>query len=194
MPDIWPHISKILSLLMLKGDGVHIGKRVKFYGVPLVASSDGSKIHIGDNVVLCSDGRYTAMGVKQRTTLRTLSRGAIIEIGRDCGLSGTVICSASAVRIGESCLIGANVTIADTDFHPLECRDRRYATAAWADISAPVTIERNVFIGANSIILKGVKIGENSIIGAGSVVTRSIPPNVVAAGNPARILREMSNV
>jgi acetyltransferase-like isoleucine patch superfamily enzyme len=86
------------------------------------------------------------------------------------------------------------VTIVDTDFHALDpyVEGGRMSNNDPKNVAAaPVIVEDNVFVGANSIILKGVTIGENSVIGAGSVVTRSIPANVIAAGNPARMLRQL---
>ncbi|MDF4361245.1 DapH/DapD/GlmU-related protein, partial [Vibrio parahaemolyticus] len=85
-----------------------------------------------------------------------------------------------------SVMIGPNVTIA-TAGHPIEPDLRREV----AQFNIPVHIEDNVWIGANSVVLPGVTIGENSVIGAGSVVTKDIPSNVVAVGNPCRVLREI---
>lgn len=95
------------------------------------------------------------------------------------------------IRIGDMCLIGANVTIADTDFHAISPSGRRYNNDPRAISCSPVLIGDNVFLGTGTIVLKGVRIGDNSIIGAGSVVTADIPPNSIAAGNPARVLREI---
>ena len=86
------------------------------------------------------------------------------------------------IRIGKGVLFGAAVTIA-TVGHPVNPRVRGYM------YTAPVTIGDNCWIGANVVICPGVTIGENTVIGAGSVVTRDIPENVVAAGNPCRVLR-----
>ena len=86
------------------------------------------------------------------------------------------------IRIGKGVLFGAAVTIA-TVGHPVNPRMRGYM------YTAPVTIGDNCWIGANIVICPGVTIGENTVIGAGSVVTRDIPENVVAAGNPCRVLR-----
>ncbi|EGQ9221188.1 sugar O-acetyltransferase [Vibrio parahaemolyticus] len=90
------------------------------------------------------------------------------------------------IYIGNSVMIGPNVTIA-TAGHPIEPDLRREV----AQFNIPVHIEDNVWIGANSVVLPGVTIGENSVIGAGSVVTKDIPSNVVAVGNPCRVLREI---
>jgi acetyltransferase-like isoleucine patch superfamily enzyme len=120
-----------------------------------------------------------------------LREGAVLDIGADTGISGASICAAVSVKIGQKVLIGANVTIADTDFHAINPAGRRHNKNHDEIASRPVLIGDNVFIGAGSYILKGVTIGENSIIGANSVVAKSIPANVIAAGNPAKIVKEI---
>ena len=90
------------------------------------------------------------------------------------------------VHIGEKVMIGPNVTITTTG-HPIRPDLRERAT----QYSLPVTIGRNVWIGANVTILPGVTIGENSVIGACSLVTRDIPANVVAYGQPCKVVREI---
>jgi acetyltransferase-like isoleucine patch superfamily enzyme len=87
------------------------------------------------------------------------------------------------------CLIGADVMIFDTDFHPHSPNGRRHARPDWQHISRPVTIGNDVFIGTRVIICKGVTIGNGSIIAAGSVVSGDVPSNSVFAGNPARLIR-----
>ncbi|KII79406.1 sugar O-acetyltransferase [Vibrio renipiscarius] len=88
------------------------------------------------------------------------------------------------IYIGDYVMIGPNVTIA-TAGHPINPELRKKI----AQFNVPVRIENNVWIGANSVILPGVTVGENSVIGAGSIVTKDIPANVVAVGNPCRVLR-----
>ncbi|WP_374710850.1 DapH/DapD/GlmU-related protein [Rhodococcus sp. USK10] len=101
-------------------------------------------------------------------------------------MSGASLCAAYRIVIGDGVLLGANVIIADTDFHPTHGDLRRYAPIPKPQPSDCVTIEENVFVGANAIILKGVQVGRNSVIGAGSIVTRDVPRNTIVAGNPAR--------
>ena len=178
-----------IAKLSLRSSGVEVGANVTLWGRPIVSRVQGSTIQIGNRVVLCSVSTKTALGVNHPVVLRTLSPGPKIVIGNDVGMSGGAICSAQSVTIGEGTLLGANVVIADTDFHPIVPEGRRYSHA---DVAvAPVTIQENVFIGMNSLILKGVVIGANSVIGAGSVVTKSIPANVIAAGNPCRVLKPL---
>jgi len=91
------------------------------------------------------------------------------------------------IYVGDKTMIGPNVTIA-TAAHPIapELREKAY------QFNLPVHIGKNCWIGAGAVILPGVSIGDNTVIGAGSVVTKDIPANVVAVGNPCRVLREIS--
>lgn len=173
---------------LLRAKGVRIPHRIAPQGWPVVSLWAESSITLGENVVLCSRPDYTALGVSRPVVLRTLRKGARIQIGRDVGLSGTVICAAVSVEIGDECLIGADVTIFDNDFHPLAADGRRHVHDPARIAAAPVQISRNVFIGTGSIVTKGVRIGEGAVIGAGSVVTRDVPDFHIAAGNPARVL------
>lgn len=91
------------------------------------------------------------------------------------------------IYIGDNVMFAPNVTVA-TAGHPIDPDLRRDA----AQFNIPVKIGNNVWIGANSVILPGVTIGDNTVIGAGSVVTKDIPENVVAFGNPCRVVREIS--
>jgi acetyltransferase-like isoleucine patch superfamily enzyme len=190
-------IDKLVSVLIaqiaklnLRFAGVGMGAHIVLLGCPIVSRVRNSVIHIGDRVVLCSVSTKTALGVNHPVVLRTLSPQAQIIIGNDVGMSGGTICAARAVSIGAGTLIGANVTIVDTDFHPVAPENRRYSRE---DVAvAPVMIEENVFIGTDCLILKGVVIGANSVIGAGSVVTKSIPANVIAAGNPCRMVKPLA--
>jgi acetyltransferase-like isoleucine patch superfamily enzyme len=93
------------------------------------------------------------------------------------------------VVLGDRVLIGANVTLADTDFHPLTPEGR--AADINAGKHAPIHISDDVFVGMNSLILKGVTIGQGSVVGAGSVVTRDVPARTIVAGNPARIVSDV---
>lgn len=176
--------------MRLRAQGVELGKGVRFYGMPVVGMAKGSRICIGDRVVLCSDSRFTALGVNHHVVLRTLHPGAEILIGNDCGISGGSICAAVRVELGNECLLGANVTIADTDFHAIKPDGRRFNKNSQAIGAASVKIEDNVFIGTGAVVLKGVCVGRNSVIGAGSIATKDIPSDVIVAGNPAKILKD----
>jgi acetyltransferase-like isoleucine patch superfamily enzyme len=114
--------------------------------------------------------------------LSTLKEGAELTIGPGCGLSGTVIASAKQIILGRNVRCGANTLITDTDWHTDDHR---------TGPDAPVIIEDNVWLGVNVTVLKGVTIGEGTMVGANSVVTRSLPANVVAAGQPAEVIRQL---
>ncbi len=177
--------------MLFKIYGVKMGSDCKIVGKPVISRHRNSQILLGNRCILVSMTIQTALGVSRPIILRTMFENSKITIGNDSGLSGTTICSAISVEIGERCLIGADVLITDTDFHQVEVLNRRYLPLPTPIISDRVLIGDDVFIGARSIILKGVTIGSGSVIGAGSVVTSDIPPRVVAAGNPAKVLREI---
>jgi acetyltransferase-like isoleucine patch superfamily enzyme len=117
-------------------------------------------------------------------------------------LNGALVMCEDRIEIGSHCLVSWNVGIADGDFHPLDPAQRRADAEALAPYyegrserpplhTARVVIGDNVWIGMNAIVLRGVSIGENSVVAAGSVVTKSVPPNVVVAGNPAVITKDL---
>ncbi len=131
------------------------------------------------------------VGLNKTCTL-AVAKGAFLEIGDYSGLSGVSIYCSEKIVLGKYVNLGGNVSIWDTDFHPLDFRARRIHDVSKI-ASSPVYIGDDVFIGANSIILKGVTIGVQSIIGAGSVVTRSVPAYQIWAGNPARYIRDIAS-
>lgn len=185
------HSAATIGRQKLRLAGVKFEEGLVLHGVPVVSLVQSSHIMIGHRVVLCSWSSYTDIGVNHPVVLRTLAPNAELIIGDDVGISGSSICAAKRVIIGAKTMVGANVTIADTDFHPLFSENRRYNKELSKIRVTDVIVGENVFIGANSIILKGVSIGRNSVIGAGSVVTRNIPENVIAAGNPCRVIRSL---
>jgi maltose O-acetyltransferase len=114
---------------------------------------------------------------------------SLIDIGPRTEFNNnlTIKSQGAGIQIGRDGLFGASVEIFDSDFHDLDPGRRREPTQR----TAPVVIGDNVFVGMGVRILKGVTIGSDSVIGAGSVVSRSIPAGVVAAGNPARVVRTL---
>jgi acetyltransferase-like isoleucine patch superfamily enzyme len=112
-------------------------------------------------------------------------KGSHISIGDHTFINyGASITAYQHVKIGRHCLLGHHLRILDRNEHGTKHRDV-------APPAAPVVIDDNVWIGSHSIILPGVCIGRNSAIGAGSVVTRDVPANCLAVGNPARVLRQI---
>jgi len=135
-----------------------------------------------------SSRRSNLAGSNRPCYISTLRAGAAIRIGHSCGFSGTAIEVAQSVQIGNHVMCGANSTITDTDWHAVDPVARLGAAEGRR---GPVILEDNVWIGMGALVLKGVTIGESSVIGAGSVVTSSIPRNVLAAGQPARVIRSL---
>jgi acetyltransferase-like isoleucine patch superfamily enzyme len=109
-------------------------------------------------------------------------------------ISNVAITSACRVEIGMDTFIGAGCGIFDTDFHSTDWEERVNKMTIKENISTSAVIVGNrVFIGTRCLILKGVHIGDEAIIGAGSVVTRSIPPGQIWAGNPAKFVKDVSS-
>jgi len=99
---------------------------------------------------------------------------------------GLVALDVATITIGEDVQMGPNVQLL-TPTHPVEAEQRR---AKW-EAAKPITIANNVWLGGGVIILPGVTIGENTVVGAGAVVTKDLPANAVAVGNPARVIRTL---
>ena len=159
------------------------GKPVLFH--PLLLIGKG-RISFGNNVqigVVSSPYFYS-----HYTYLEARATDSVILIGNNVSINNAF--SAESLRnitIQDDVLIGVNCSIIDNDGHDLNANKRSTGIPK----SEAVVIEKNVFIGDNVVILKGVVIGENSVIGNGSTVTQSIPSNVIAAGNPARVIRNL---
>jgi acetyltransferase-like isoleucine patch superfamily enzyme len=119
-----------------------------------------------------------------------VNRGCTLVIGAGVGMSCTAINCQNSITIGDHVTIGGGTCIYDSDFHSLDPEVRKAGKEGIR--SRPVVIEDNVFIGAHSTILKGVTIGKNSIVGACSVVTKTIPPGEIWAGNPAAFVKAIS--
>lgn len=144
-----------------------------------------------------------AAHTRLRGELLVFPQGGSITIGESCYLGqGSRIWSAAGIAIGHRVLISHNVNIHDTNGHPLDARERHlhymniiqegHPRAGDLDVKAePITIGDDVWIGFNSIILKGVTIGPQVIIAAGSVITKDIPPAVMVAGNPAKVIKTL---
>lgn len=142
----------------------------------------GWPVDLGDhaNVITTPDHRV-------RLTVWGRSEGqGFISIGNCCLICpGVRISAATGITVGDSTMMASGVYITDSDWHGI------YDRLDYIGASRPVSIGTNVWLGDSVIVCKGVTIGDNSIIGAGSVVTGDIPANVVAAGNPARVIREL---
>jgi acetyltransferase-like isoleucine patch superfamily enzyme len=168
--------------------GIILGHGITWHGMPILSKETGSTISIGNYCTICSLSKQTALGVSHPVIIRTLFRAATIRIGSNVRMSGTTICAAESVIIGDRCVIGSNVIITDTDFHSLDPLLRSSTDDARRAIRKPVLIGNDIFIGGGSVILKGVHIGDGAVIGAGSIVTKDVPPKMIVAGNPAKLV------
>lgn len=175
----WTIYNKIKCLLL----GIKIKRKSGFIGNTIMSRFQLSNIEIGDNCLFNSKSLFNLIGINHNCIISTHSEDASILIGDSCGFSGTVIGAYKSIKIGNNVRCGANSIITDFDWH---MDDNRTLDAK------DVIIGNNVWLGINSIVLKGVSIGDNTIIGANSVVTKNIPSNVIAAGNPCRVIKELN--
>jgi acetyltransferase-like isoleucine patch superfamily enzyme len=167
--------------------GVRLQQGCTFYGRPVLTRTPMSCITIGSNCAFRSDCTSNLVGVNRRCILATMREGAEIVIGEGSRFSGTVIAAAEQILVGKGVLCGANVLITDFDWHPVEPHLRHNGQA----LSKRVIIGDNVWLGVNSIVLRGVKIGKNSVVAANSLVTHNVPANVIAGGNPCMVLKRL---
>jgi maltose O-acetyltransferase len=154
-----------------------IGTRVRLWGKAFVNQSSGT-FQIGRQVRLIGTITPLEFGVGPQ--------GKLIIGDRTYINYGCSIAALESVEIGRDCLLGTYVMIMDNDFHRLE-PERRLELPP----SAPIKIGDNVWLGARTIVLKGVTIGDGCVVAAGSLVTKSLPPRVLAAGTPAKVLRTL---
>lgn len=179
--------NQILSCLItiyckfkMKLQGISYGEHILFRGNALFSKYPGTSIRIGNGCSFNSSSRHNFRGLNHQCILQTGPNGNII-IGDNCGFSGVSIVSSCSITIGSNLMCGANVMIGDRNDHEDE-----YPQFA----PEPVVIGNHVWLGMNSVVMKGVTIGDNVIIGANSVVTKDIPSNSIAAGIPCKIIKE----
>ncbi len=132
------------------------------------------EISLGDKVNVHRHVKLSAYG--------NAGKKAVLKIGNGVAVGDrTEIHAGDSVTIGDGTLIGWDCCIMDRDYHKLESE---------TEVTAPVVIGNNVWIGCNTIILKGIKIGDGAVVAAGSVVTKDVPAGALVGGNPARVIKE----
>jgi len=184
-------LSKLYLFYQKKINKLNIGYSTRLRGLPIFSIIKGSYLSIGDNSYLISRSRNTALGVNHPVIIRTLGINASLSIGNNFSASGVTICCVNNIQIGNRVMLGANVTIIDTDFHSI-LPELRFSECDLVHAkSAPIVIEDDVFIGMNAIILKGVTIGCGSVISAGAIVTKDIEKSTIVGGNPATIIKKI---
>lgn len=180
--------STLRAVLSCRLQGCKLGRDFRSTGAIRIKARAAGSIMIGNHVRLLAHWRSNRVGLCGPVILHTWEGGRI-EIDDHTGASAVVISSRSGVKIGKHCNIGGNVRIFDHDFHALNAEVRRGPSGCDDCATKPITIGNDVFIGAQSIILKGVTIGDRAVIGAGSVVTKDVPSDCIAAGKPAVIVK-----
>jgi acetyltransferase-like isoleucine patch superfamily enzyme len=187
---LWWLSDHLFTPFYLKIQGIKIGRKTLFFGIPRITTIIEGQIRIGNGVKLFSRPRSNPLQVQFPCSFTVLKPEARIEIGDFSGLTGTVICCQSSVIIGKRVNIGANCTIIDTDFHPLLPEKRNIHSTDGA-VNMPIIIEDDVFIGTQAIILKGTRLAKGCVVGAGAVVAGKYPERSVLAGNPATVIKTL---
>jgi len=157
--------------------------------------------------ILNASGQSERIRIKSNSIIQgelfVFGHGGQIDIGEWCFVGeGTRIWSSCEVFIEERVMISHNVNIFDSNTHPInpDLRNKQFRSIATKghpssglDLNEqPVRICKDSWIGANSIVLKGIRVGEGSVVGAGAVVTKDVPPFTIVAGNPAHVIRELT--
>lgn len=190
--------SPAINRLLFRCRGVKFGREMTVLGFPYMTIR--GSLTIGDYFYMSNGDGINPISSNLRG-LFFIAPGASISIGNHVGMSSTRMRISNSLTIGNNVNIGACVLLIDTDSHQLDYHMRRhdasqnFSEAELKDAihTAPIVIEDDVWLGANVTVLKGVTIGARSIIGAGSLVTRSIPADCIAAGNPAKVIKHLSN-
>ena len=176
--------------LRLRMNGIRLGDHSNIINKIFLFIEPEASISIGDSFTLTSGEAFNPICRNLRACLCARGKGRIV-IGDHVGMSSPCIWATNLIQFGHHVLVGGDCLFIDNDAHPIDAAVRRIP-ALRSDIkSAPIIIGDEVFIGARCTVLKGVTIGARSVIGAGSVVTRDIPPDCIAAGNPCRVIRRV---
>ena len=169
--------------------GAKVGKHLSVRGWINLHISPSASVVIGNNVLIKSGFPDNPVGGSLRTGIWA-ERGARLTIGNDTGLANVTIVCSKSISVGENTFIGGGTVIYDTDFHSLDPAVRVRGNDDHVRAS-PINIGNECWIGGHCIILKGVTVGNQAIVGAGSVVTKDIPPGQIWAGNPAKFIKEL---
>lgn len=182
-------IKRVLNLLKRAS----IKKQIKALGGQV---NGKVKLHIDGDLTFKEGLILNARGI-DTTSISQISvrKGAKLSFGKFSGISSTAIACTNEITIGNYVNIGAGCLIMDSNFHNLDWKIRMDRTTDWKTAkSAPIHIGDCAFIGARSIICKGVTIGDHAIIAAGSVVIKDIPADEIWGGNPAKFIAKITSL
>lgn len=179
----------VYNKILLGIRNIKTGEGLVCYG-PLFIRGTGT-IVLGNKVRINSCRETNPIGGDTRTILFAKGNSRI-SIGNNVGISNTAMVALEEIQIEDDVMIGAGCKIYDHDFHSVNYVERMMPGDVGVK-SKPVKIKKGAFVGAHTIILKGVTIGEKSVIGAGSVVTKSVPDHEIWAGNPARFVKSLKD-
>lgn len=184
------YVSKCFNSIKFQLWGIKHGKHLCVHGHVGLYIAPSAQVIIGDNYYISSGLHINPLARNLEASIKVNDKGCLL-IGNKVGMSSPVIWVHQSVTIGNHVQIGAGTLIMDSDAHSLHYLKRRDLKIDLnCKHNAPIVIEDDVLIGANCIILKGVTIGARSVIGAGSVVVKNIPADSIAAGNPARVIKQ----
>ncbi len=177
-------------------NGIKVGSHFRGLGfIKLKIDPHYKAISIGDHFILQSGNFRNALSRDWKACIQ-VDFGASLKIGDNVRMSDVVIWARQSIEIQSFTTFGGGVVIMDSNAHPIDYNLRRIDgtdEGKSAIVHKPVVIEEDAFIGAFSIICKGVTIGARSIIAAGSVVVNSIPPDVIAGGNPCKVIKQINS-
>jgi len=177
--------------LKLKYYGFKLGRNSLIFNRIYIRKGDNCEIVIGNNFVFSSGNGFNPLSRNIQGAFE-LENNAKLVIGDSVGISSSCLWVFESLKIGSRTKIGADCIIMDSDTHSLDFIERRnYLTDRPNAKKKGIVIGEDVLIGTRCIILKGVTIGDRTIIGSGSVVTRDISSNCIAAGNPAKIIKQI---
>lgn len=179
----------LTTIVYLQGNDVKY-KSFRSGGIPYIMVARNGKMEIGKDFAMNNGTKQNPIGCSQPCTF-FVDNGCKITIGNNVGISQAALIALADITIGNNVKIGGGAALYTSDFHSLDPEIRASSEDFKHRKSAPITVCDNAFVGARSIILKGVTIGESAIVGAGSVVTKSIPPREIWAGNPAKFIRKI---
>lgn len=181
----------ILNRIRFRLLGIKFGNKLRVANFVHIKLNGNNKITIGNEVAISSGNHYNPLARNIQCAIE-LEKNAFLSIGDKVGISSSCIWIYDFLKIGSRTKIGGDCIIIDSDAHSLNYSERMNGETDRPNAkSKGITIEEDVLIGTRCIILKGVTIGARSIIGAGSVVTTNIPSDCIAAGNPAKIIKQL---